>query len=119
MSHYRQALGRLKRSPLPLNITLPGMEPPFSDREKSDASAVADDSLGHPAQRTPEEGIKDMVERMTQLTIQRNAQILVRDSQPYGRARAFTGGVIRDLDRQINEAKSRLAEYEAQLKGRN
>lgn len=75
-----------------------------SEDEWAEADITADQALGKPLARTPEQGLADMQRRITSLQ-RRLAQ-----------ASPGTGEALR-LD--LAEAQARLKEYQAQLDGRN
>lgn len=84
---------------------------------------VADESLSHPAKRTPEQGIKEMQDRICFLE-----QALKDLNKPftYTKANAYCdpneeaiASKIRRTSIELSTAKARLAEYETQLKSRN
>ena len=96
---------------LPRNPRCPApkaLHPMPSQEEWLDAGMGADEALGHPARRTPEEGIREMQARIELLTLRRNQ--LSRKPDAYELAR---------LNSEICEAEARLAEYQTQLAGRN
>lgn len=84
------------------------MSEPFSKEEWIEAGIDADKSLGHPARRTPEEGVKEMQERIAHLTNEQQA-ILASDHPEE----------ISRINAELKTAQVQLAAYELQLKGKN
>ena len=87
-----------------------------TDEEWSDANHLADEMAGHPLPRSAEEGVRDMTVRLKVLEerlVQCRAH-LAAGADPVG----FAEEEIKLL-RELQEAKQRLAEYQAQLGGRN
>lgn len=76
-----------------------------TEDEWAEADMLADQVAGVPLARTPEEGIKWMDRRIRHL--ESRIQNCVDDSQ------------LSILNSQLREAHQRLAEYRAQLGGRN
>lgn len=79
-----------------------------NEEEWLDAGMIADESLGRPAKRTPQEGIAEMRARIKLL----QARI----------AKANANGQVdelRTLNSEFREACDRLTEYQTQLEGRN
>lgn len=78
--------------------------------EWTEAAIVADESLSRPAKRTPEEGIKEMQALISELKKRRSTLLDDLDT---------TGNQLSTCNGQLLTAERRLAEYQAQLKGRN
>jgi len=87
----------------------------FKKEEWIEAGIIADESLGHPAQRSPEEGIAEMKKRIAYLKKQESR---IRENNRIVDEAGRDETSIQ-IAREISEARKRLNEYEAQHKGRN
>ncbi|HEY1719295.1 MAG TPA: hypothetical protein VGH42_13520 [Verrucomicrobiae bacterium] len=87
----------------------------FTKEEWIEAGIAADESLGRPAKRKPEEGIAEMKKRITHLKKQEKR---IRESNRIADEVARDKSSI-EIAREISDARKRLSEYEAQHKGRN
>ena len=85
-----------------------GMEPTESDLEQVVDAARKASGLG-PAPRSPEQGVTDMEDRIRELT-ELKRKLLDQE---------VSDKEITEINQQLSEAKNRLAEYQAQIKGQN
>lgn len=84
--------------------------------EWTEAESLADDLPGRPLTRTPEEGVRQMTRRVACL----RESILNWNRELNGGPLAIEAVThIKTLSEELQIALACLAEYEAQLKGRN
>lgn len=79
-----------------------------NDEEWIESGMIADESLGHPAKRTAQEGIADMEARIKLL------QSRIGKANDCDQVEE-----LHALNSELREARECLAEYQTQLDGRN
>lgn len=91
-----------------------------SDEEWIEAGMTADESLGKPARRSAEQGIRDMEAQITLLKerLQKVASRLSQMGSTEYEIKTLTAERSK-LTEELATAHDRLAEYKTQLEGRN
>ena len=85
---------------------------PTEDDEFADADELAEEIIGKPIARSPEQGIADMETRLRSLQNSHDLTSKHTDSD-----QKFQHLVT--LEREMADIKARIREYKAQLEGRN
>jgi hypothetical protein len=83
-----------------------------TDDEWADADELAEEMIGKPFLRNPEQGIADMQKRLRSLQARHDLVSKQADSD-------LKFERMSDLQRQMTDLKLRIKEYEAQQQGRN